>query len=198
MKLETDFLLVSGSPRRRELLTMLGARFSVYNADVDETRLPSEAPEAYVLRLARAKALAGLSQAAAGQPTLGADTIVLLDGNILGKPASPVDARTMLAQLSGRDHDVLSGVAVAQDEQRVNSRLDRTRVSFGVIPQAWIDAYCTGPEPMDKAGAYAIQGQAAQWVRRIEGSYSSVMGLPLFETAELLRDAGVRLAVAAP
>ena len=104
----------------------------------------------------------------------------------------------MLARLSGRDHEVLSGVAVAQQGQRVDSRLDRTRVSFGVIPPAWIDAYCAGPEPMDKAGAYAIQGQAAQWVRRIEGSYSSVMGLPLFDTAELLRGAGVRLEVAAP
>jgi septum formation protein len=195
MNHSSDFLLVSASPRRSELLRLLGARFDVHDADVDESRLPNEPAEDYVLRLARAKALAGLPIAPAGRPTLGADTVVLLDDDILGKPTSREHAASMLARLSGRDHEVLSGVAVASDQGQVDTRLDRTRVVFEDIPPAWIQAYCQGDEPMDKAGAYAIQGQAAQWVRRIEGNYFSVMGLPLSDAAALLRGAGVELKV---
>lgn len=198
MTMATDFLLVSGSPRRRELLNLLGLRFAVFNADIDETRLPGEPPDAYVLRLARAKALAGLPHAEPGQPALGADTIVLLDGEIIGKPESRAGARDMLERLSGREHDVLTGVALAAGTGQVETRLDRTRVTFDAIPLAWIEAYCNSDEPMDKAGAYAIQGQMAQWVRRIEGSYFSVMGLPLFDAAALLRAAGIRLEAAGP
>jgi septum formation protein len=188
-----DFLLVSASPRRRELLGLLGARFSVFNADVDESHLPGEAPGDYVLRLARAKALAGLPPVRPGMPTLGADTVVLLDDCILGKPGSHAEACAMLRRLSDRTHEVLSALAVAVSADQVEARLDRTRVTFGRIPEDWIQAYCAGDEPMDKAGSYAIQGQAAQWVSRIEGSYSSVMGLPLFDAVQLLRNAGVAL-----
>ncbi len=187
----TCILLVSQSPRRRELLKLIGVHFEVLSADIDESRLKDESPESYVNRLARDKALAGLYLAGNSKPALGADTIVLLDGEILGKPESRSHARTMLHNMSGRDHRVLSAVALARDPANVEQRLNTTRVTFSVIPPAWIEMYSELDEPMDKAGAYAIQGLAGQWVSHIEGSYSGVMGLPLFETAELLRSAGV-------
>lgn len=188
-----DILLVSGSPRRREILQMMGLRFEVFNADIDESRLADENPEDYVNRLARAKALAGLQSDATERPALGADTIVLIDGTILGKPADRVEAAHMLRSLSGQTHQVLSAVAVAVSRQDAFQVLNRTSVAFGEIPEEWIQAYVETAEPMDKAGAYAIQGRAAQWVSHIDGSFSGVMGLPLFETAGLLRRAGIAL-----
>ncbi len=143
-------------------------------------------------RLAGEKARAGVAVFGNDRPALGADTIVLLDGDILCKPVSRADARGMLRRLSGATHEVLSAVAVLRPDGALRDALNRTRVTFGVIPDAWIDAYCELDEPMDKAGAYAIQGLTAQWVQHIDGSYSGVMGLPVFETAELLRWAGLQ------
>ena len=188
-----QILLASESPRRRELLDLIGVRYQVFAAGVDESVLDGEDPEAHVARLALAKARAGRERGGADLPVLGADTIVLLDGAILGKPRTADEAADMLRRLANRTHHVLSAVAVLACDGAVGQRLNCTLVEFGDIPTGWIDAYCRGSEPMDKAGAYAIQGEMAQWVRRIDGSYSGVMGLPLFETADLLRECGVSL-----
>jgi septum formation protein len=160
-------------------------------ADIDESLLQGEAPHAYVRRLSRAKALAGFTQGGGSLPALGSDTIVLLDGEILGKPESRDEAESMLRRLSGRTHQVYSGVALALDAETVMDALNITAVTFGDMPAEWISQYCQGDEPMDKAGAYAVQGGTGQYIRRIDGSYSGVMGLPLFETADLLRRAGL-------
>ncbi len=186
-----SILLASGSPRRRELLKQLAVRFSVAAANIDESITDGESPEDYVLRMAREKALAGLEQSLGLMPALGSDTIVLLDGEILGKPESRTEAESMLQRLSGQTHHVYSAVAVALQPDKVLDTLNITAVTFGKMPAEWIKQYCQSDEPMDKAGAYAVQGGAGQYIRRIEGSYSGVMGLPLFETAELLRRAGL-------
>ena len=186
-----SILLASASPRRHELLRQLGVAFIVAAANIDESIVDGETTEEYVLRLAREKALAGLEQTMGLMPALGSDTIVLLDGRILGKPESRAAAESMLQALSGQTHHVYSSVAIALDEDNVIDTLNITAVTFGEIPVAWIKGYCQTDEPMDKAGAYAVQGATGQYIRRIEGSYSGVMGLPLFETAELLRRAGV-------
>lgn len=185
-----DLLLVSGSPRRRELLDLIGVRYRVHNADIDESALPGEAPGDLVCRLALAKAREGLSMAN-GLPALGADTIVLLEGQVLGKPRSREQAAEMLGGLAGHTHEVLTAVAVVAADGEVHETLNVTAVTFSEIPRAWIDAYCRTDEPMDKAGAYAVQGLTAQWISEIRGSYSGVMGLPLHETAALLRSAGL-------
>ena len=143
------------------------------------------------MRVAREKALAGLMQSGGFMPALGSDTIVLLDGKILGKPENRADAENMLTGLSGQTHHVYSAVALALEPDNVMDTLNITAVTFGEMPAEWIQQYCQSDEPMDKAGAYAVQGGAGQYIRRIEGSYSGVMGLPLYETAELLRRAGL-------
>jgi septum formation protein len=186
-----EIVLASASPRRHELLAQLGVRFEVLDADIDESRMPGEDPDVYAERLARAKAVAGWRLAGGERPTLGADTIVVLDEDILLKPRSRDEAARMLRRLSGRTHRVISAVALAMDPDTVNSRINRTRVTFADLPEPWIADYCAGDEPMDKAGAYAVQGLAARWIRHIDGSFSGVMGLPLFETAALLADAGL-------
>jgi septum formation protein len=124
-------------------------------------------------------------------PSLGADTVVVLEGKIFGKPVSRADARSMLQRLSGQTHRVYSAVALATGGKQVSDRLSVTAVTFAALPPAWIRQYCDRGEPMDKAGAYAIQGVAGRFIERIDGSYSGVMGLPLFETAELLAQAGL-------
>jgi septum formation protein len=187
-----DFVyLASASPRRRELLQQIGVPFRLVGTQVDETPLPGEAPAAYVSRLAAAKADAGwLSRSAANTPVLAADTAVALDGAILGKPRDKEDAERMLLQLSGRTHEVLTAVAVrsaAGNEIKVS----RSLVTFRTVAAAEAGAYWNTGEPHDKAGAYAIQGYAAIFIAELRGSYSGVMGLPLFETAELLKAAGV-------
>lgn len=184
-------LLASGSPRRRELLKQLDVSFTVAPANIDESISAGETPEDYVMRMAREKALAGLEYSGGLMPALGSDTIVLLAGEILGKPGSRTEAERMLQSLSGATHQVYSSVAVALQEDHVLDTLNITAVTFGEMPPAWIKQYCQGDEPMDKAGAYAVQGGAGQYIRRIDGSYSGVMGLPLYETAELLRRAGL-------
>lgn len=184
-------MLASASPRRRELLEQLGVRFTVAPANIDESINEGEKPKEYVLRMAREKALAGFEQGFGLMPVLGSDTIVLLGGRILCKPESRAEARGMLQSLSGRTHEVYSAVALALQPDNVPDTLNITAVTFGEMPVDWIGRYCQGDEPMDKAGAYAVQGETGQYIKRIEGSYSGVMGLPLFETAELLRNAGL-------
>jgi septum formation protein len=188
-----DFVyLASASPRRRQLLSQIGVIFQVLNVEVDESLAAGEGAERYVLRLARAKAAAGLGRriAARRAPVLGADTAVVAGGAILGKPADCADAERMLGLLSARTHEVLTAVALATDDG-VLSHLSRSEVTFREItPEEARDYWNTG-ESRDKAGAYAIQGYGAVFVSGLRGSYSGVMGLPLFETAHLLRAAGV-------
>ncbi len=187
--------LASRSPRRAELLRQIGVKFEVFPVDVDESRLPGELPDEYVCRVARDKAAQAAAELAARDApglVLGADTTIALDGDIIGKPADPAGCCRILARLSGREHRVLSAVALAS-EAGIELRLAENRVSFRPLDSREIEAYCGSEEPRDKAGAYAIQGKAACFVRRLEGSYSAVMGLPLFETAELLREAGIEL-----
>jgi septum formation protein len=187
-----DFVyLASGSPRRRELLQQIGISFRVVAAEVDETQFPGEVPTAYVTRLAAAKADAGwkANPEAAHIPILAADTAVILDGKILGKPAGREDAGDMLCQLSGRTHEVLTAVAL-RTADGIHSSISRSEVTFRRITADEARAYWDTGEPRDKAGAYAIQGRAAIFIVDLRGSYSGVMGLPLFETAELLGHAG--------
>lgn len=181
--------LASSSPRRRELLTQIGLSFHLVSGNIDETPLPDEAPSAYVERLARCKAQAGLTMLAQRPDVcvLGADTAVVLDGRILGKPKDREDALAMLQALSGREHQVLTAVALV-DRDRCEVRVVSSDVSFRAISEAEAEAYWDTGEPHDKAGGYAIQGLAAIFVKRVEGSYSAVVGLPLCETAELLAD----------
>jgi len=192
------FYLASASPRRRELLAQAGyapevLRLSPERA-VDETPQPGEPPLVYVKRLAQDKALAGVAELAAGgrepAPVLGADTTVALTGEIFGKPVDTDEAVAMLSRLSGREHQVLTAVALAEGE-RVDLRISVSRVRFSRVTDAQIRAYAATGEPLDKAGAYGIQGRAACFVEHLEGSYSGVMGLPLFETADLLAQSGI-------
>jgi len=187
-----DFLLylASRSPRRRELLDQLGLAYALVTADVDETPLPGEDPMPYVQRMALAKARAGRQMVSTAHPVLGADTAVVCDGRILGKPADADDAMAMLRLLSGREHRVLTGIALLGKQEQI--AVSDTAVSFRVIAPAEAAAYWAGGEPRDKAGAYAIQGQGALFVERLTGSYSGVVGLPLFETAALLANEEIR------
>jgi septum formation protein len=189
--------LASRSPRRRELLTQIGVRFHLLlfreRADaaqeVNEDPLPSEAPDAYVERVALAKADAGwkrmLQRNLPHAPVLSADTTVALEGRIFGKPAHREDAAGMLAALSGKTHEVLTAVAVKWHDD-VHSALSRSEVRFKDLTEAEIREYLATGEADDKAGAYAIQGRAARFAIELRGSYSGVMGLPLYETARLL------------
>jgi septum formation protein len=196
----TAIYLASRSPRRRELLNQLGVAFEellgqeLDGADVDETPHAGEAPEAYVVRVARAKAELGwrqvASRALAPLPVLAADTTVVLDGEILGKPHDAGHARQMLGRLSAHAHSVLTAVAVARGD-RWETALSASRVEFRNLDDAEIRAYVAGGEPLDKAGAYAIQGGAAVFVRKLAGSYSGIMGLPLLATADLLWRFGI-------
>jgi septum formation protein len=191
--MSSDFVyLASGSPRRRELLHQIGVSFRVVGTSVDEAALPGEAPPAYVTRLAAAKADAGwdVSRGAAVAPVLAADTAVVLDGRIFGKPADGQEAEGMLRQLSGRTHEVFTAVAL-RTAAGLYARLSRSEVTFRAIAISEARAYWETGEPRDKAGAYAIQGRAAVFIADMRGSFSGVMGLPLFETAELLSVAGV-------
>lgn len=181
-----ELVLASASPRRAELLRQIGVRFEVIPADVDESVREGEAPGDYVVRLAQAKALAVWRQQGGRLPVLGSDTSVVLDGAILGKPADRAEAVAMLRRLSGRTHEVYSAVALVHGDGRVAHRLNVSRVTFGELDEAWIEAYCDTGDPMDKAGAYGVQGRAGERIRRIEGSFYGVMGLPLYETSRLL------------
>lgn len=199
---QPKLILASGSPRRRDLLASIGVRCEVAPVDIDETPLANESAREYVLRLARQKARAGcaalMPQLAAGVAdtrVLGADTALALEGRILGKPRDEVDAREMLLSLSGRRHQVLSGVALCQGDagggMHCESVLVESRVTFRVITPEEAARYWATGEPADKAGGYAIQGLGAVFVSHLEGSYSAVVGLPLHETAGLLERAGI-------
>jgi septum formation protein len=202
----TDLYLASRSSRRRDLLKQIGVRFEPLllrlaqprGADIDERQQDGESPAAYVERIARAKAEFGLRVLAMRsmlvKPVLAADTIVIVDGDILSKPADRAEAAVSLRRLSGRAHEVRTAVALAfggPAAQRVNVMTSTSQVRMREISDAEITRYCATAEPYDKAGGYAIQGLAAIFIERIEGSYSGVMGLPLAETAELLKQGGM-------
>lgn len=177
--------LASGSPRRRELLTQLDLQFERLITHVEEQRQPEEAAEAYVRRLASDKARAGVAVAPQDLPVLGADTIVVLNGEVLEKPQDAAHAAAMLSKLSGQTHQVMTAVALA-DTQRELDCLVTTDVTFRKMTAEEISHYIASGEPMDKAGAYGIQGLGGNFVRKINGSYHAVVGLPLVETGELL------------
>lgn len=187
-------ILASASPRRRELLTQAALNFTVEAAELNEDRLPDEAAASYVQRLAVEKAQAIWTQRremdTPGDPliVLGADTAVVSEGNILGKPANAADARRMLQLLSGRTHAVLTGLAAVTRKGSV-SDVEITQVTFNVLSDQEIADYIATGEPLDKAGAYAIQGYAARWIPRIEGCYFNVVGLPISRTIALLAEA---------
>jgi septum formation protein len=195
--------LASKSPRRKELLRQIGVDFEslrLRNAsergdpDVSEIVHPGEAALDYVARVANEKAVFGsvvlLQRHRVPRPVLAADTCVVVDGDILGKPADALEAMAMLARLSGRTHQVLTAIAV-HHQGHIEQLTQVSDVRFGVLSQHMIEAYCATPEPYDKAGGYGIQGAAALFVEHIQGSHSGIMGLPLFETAQLLRRAGI-------
>ena len=184
-----ELVLASGSPRRRQLLAELGLAFRVVVPDVDETPEPGEAPAALVGRLAAAKA-ASVAGRVPDAIVLGADTVAAIDGVVLGKPADAADARAMLGRLSGRRHQVLTGVAVAT-AGRVTVEIAVSTVTFAAMTEAEIAAYAATEEPLDKAGAYAIQGEADRFATIVDGAYDNVVGLPLDVVRRLLGAAGL-------
>lgn len=189
--------LASKSPRRRELLRQADIDFELLllredvarGADVTETALPNESPEAYVARVTQAKALAAwhvvLARHLPAHPVLAADTTVVVDGQILGKPVDKADAKRILKLLSGRSHQVLTNIAIKYQQQFLQCT-QSSEVRFTTLSDSDIEAYCDTQEPYDKAGAYGIQGAAARFISHISGSYTGIMGLPVFETVELL------------
>lgn len=179
--------LASASPRRRELLSLLLESFDCFSADIDETPISGELPGDYVLRMAVEKASAVKDDEVA---VIGSDTVVVLSGNILQKPVSFEDARGMLSALSGQTHQVMTAVAIRVDGEFMTT-VTTTEVTFAQLEESVIGAYLATDEPWDKAGAYGIQGLAGSFVRSIKGSYSSVVGLPLCETRELLEGVGI-------
>jgi septum formation protein len=194
--------LASRSPRRRELLTQIGVRFDTLllreapprGGDIDETPFPDEAPADYVSRIAGTKAELSrkwlIRRAGRPRPVLGADTAVVSKGKIFGKPESPAHAAEMLRALSGQAHQVLTAIAVAA-ERETRLRISTSTVKFRDISEREIRSYLALDEAHDKAGGYAIQGLAAIFITEIAGSYSGIMGLPLYETAQLLQDCGI-------
>jgi septum formation protein len=191
VKLERPVLrLASASPRRRQLLDLIGVQHVVTPADIDETPHAAERADRYVMRLAREKAGA-VWKVQRDLPVLGADTTVVIDERILGKPESEADALDMLRKLSGRTHVVHTGIALRAPDGREFMGISSTNVQFAHLTEMQMRAYWAAGEPQGKAGAYAIQGLGAVFVSNISGSYTGVMGLPLYETAEMLRAAGV-------
>ncbi len=180
--------LASRSPRRRELLQQMAVDFAVISAETDESVQPDETPENYVQRIAREKAQAGLSSlnGLETRPVLAADTAVIVDGQIFGKPVNDGDARRMLKQLSTKTHQVMTAVALAFNGD-IKQALSVSEVRFASISEADIDWYLATGEGQDKAGSYAVQGLAALFIEEIRGSYSGIMGLPVWETGQLLK-----------
>ena len=191
MSIAPERVLASQSPRRRELLALIGLAHEVRPADIDESYLEGETPEQHCERLARGKASALAGQVRRDAVIIGSDTIVVVDGLVLGKPSDAADALRMLRMLSGRSHTVLTAVAVARGA-RLESAVERVSVSFREIDDEEIAAYIATREPMDKAGAYGIQGYGATIVSRIEGDYFAVMGLALNLLVRLLARVGLR------
>ena len=187
-----QLILASASPRRRELLKQIGIRYQVQTADIDESPLPDEDPLALVQRLAQEKAYAVWAKTDKTLPVLGADTLGVLEGQLLVKPDDFVSARQMLLSMSGRAHTIYSAVALYHQDA-CELAVSESKVWFRTMTEAEVAAYWQQGEPCDKAGAYAIQGMGAIFAERLEGSYSGVMGLPLFETAQLLAKAGIQV-----
>ena len=185
-------ILASSSPRRAELLRAAGIDFTVRAAGVDETMAADESPHDYVMRLSREKAQAAIHFSVGDELALGADTTVVINGEIIGKPADAEEAGRVLRALSGQWHEVLTGVTLARAD-RIISAVSSTRVKFAELSDAEIKWYVSTGEPMDKAGAYAIQGHASLFVESIEGTYSNVVGLPMQLTYQLAREIGVEL-----
>jgi septum formation protein len=186
-----QLFLASSSPRRKELLTQMGVLFSVVEQDVEETWFSGEIAQDFVLRLAAEKAIAGYEILAFEQnehcvlPVLGSDTIVVVDGQVLGKPENRKHGIAMLMSLSGKTHQVMTAVAV-QSAQRLETELNISKVTFSTLTASICERYWNTGEPVDKAGGYAIQGKGAVLIKELAGSYSGVMGLPVYETARLL------------
>ncbi|TQF72279.1 Maf family protein [Pseudoalteromonas luteoviolacea] len=178
--------LASASPRRKELLTQLGYDFEQFSIDADETKFSNETPSTYVERLARLKAQSGVKLGYQDRPVLGSDTIVVVDGQTLGKPKNLADFKAMMALLSGNTHQVMTAVALA-DGERVMSTTVNTEVTFKTLSEQEITAYWQSGEPHDKAGGYGIQGLGGRFVSQLKGSYFAVVGLPLYETDELIQ-----------
>lgn len=197
MTKDIELYLASQSPRRRELLTQVGIAFDVIAVDIDESAKSNESAEEYVLRLAKEKALTGWdSEKEKILPVLGSDTAVVIKGKILGKPENSTDAKRMLALLSGNKHQVMTAVSLAVQSEdpaqaELSSIISVSDVTFKVLSTAEIEQYISSGECDDKAGSYAIQGLAAAFITHLSGSYSGVMGLPLYETIELLNKAGI-------
>lgn len=189
-------ILASASPRRSELLTQLGVEFSCMAADIDESRLPHEKPEDYVRRVASQKVQV-VAQAHSGRAyaVLGADTSVVLDDDVLGKPVDHFEGLAMLARLNGRPHSVLTAICLSLPCGESYCEVVETRVEFMQLNRQQCEAYLATDEPWDKAGGYAIQGLAGAFVKSIEGSYSNVVGLPLSETWRLLSSHGITTAL---
>lgn len=185
-------ILASNSPRRRELLQQIGVRFRVHAVDIDETPLQEESPLHYVQRIAAEKSVACADQLKTSDPVLAADTAVVLNGIIMGKPKDQADALFMLRQLANQTHQVYSAVSLRINEAH-HEAVSITNVTFRALSDAEILAYWHTGEPADKAGAYAIQGLGALFVQHIQGSFSGVVGLPLFETSQLLQQQGIRI-----
>ena len=191
MKTESPrLILASQSPRRAELLQRIGLAFEIAPADIDERYLDHETPEAHAERLAREKAET-ISRREPDALVVGSDTIVVVDGDVLGKPRDEAGAVGMLMRLAGREHEVFTGVAVTQGE-RIESALERVRVRFRPLDRSECEAYVATGEPMDKAGAYGIQGYGSSIVEAVDGDYFAVMGLPVVRTLDLLRRHGWR------
>ncbi|KZN37301.1 Maf family protein [Pseudoalteromonas luteoviolacea] len=178
--------LASASPRRKELLTQLGYDFEQFSIDADETKFSNETPSTYVERLARLKAQSGVKLGYQDRPVLGSDTIVVADGQTLGKPKDLADFKAMMTLLSGNTHQVMTAVALA-DGERVMSTTVNTEVTFKTLSEQEITAYWQSGEPHDKAGGYGIQGLGGRFVSQLKGSYFAVVGLPLYETDELIQ-----------
>jgi septum formation protein len=188
---QPTLILASSSPRRQELLRQAGILFQVHAADINEDQIADEKPREYATRLAREKAHA----VAARYPrsyVLGADTIVVVEGEVLGKPKDHADAKRMLRRLSGRGHEVTTAVSLVAPDARTETRACTTKVYFRELTEDEIQQYVASGEPMDKAGAYAIQGGASRWTDRIEGEWSNVVGLPLSLVTDLLRTNGLK------
>ncbi len=194
LPLDPQLYLASASPRRRELLASVGLRFAVLTAAVDERPRSGEAPDQLVVRLASAKAGSVAAEVDRRRyprrPVLGADTCVIIDDELLGKPADAAQAAAMIGRLSGRRHEVLTAIALHHNGAELTD-VSRSHVRFKALTDNEIARYCATPEPLDKAGAYAIQGLASGFVEHLEGSYTGVVGLPMFELRTLLRQVSI-------
>ncbi len=192
MSATVQVILASASPRRRELLEQIGVTAIVQSVDIDESRRPGEPVREYVQRLAMEKAERGFAIIKNSQklPVMGSDTIVVIDGIVLGKPENRLQAKEMLQQLSGQKHTVLTSVAIVTEDKKIIDT-SRSEVLFNELEPQEIEDYVATGEADDKAGSYAIQGLAAQFVKNLNGSFSGVMGLPLFETVQLLKQCGI-------